>query len=116
MSKVNTAIDMKKLSKNLVESSSSQHAEIKPGGYTTFYGKEGRNYILALTDMDASYPATIEVFDMDWGHLVETVVIEAIQTETTMVKMEKGNGIRVYNQSNAESPGRPCINASLYPA
>jgi P pilus assembly chaperone PapD len=108
--------NMAEISKNLQENISTQHAEIRPDGYTTFTGKEGRNYMLALTNMDDSYTATVEVYDMDWGNLIRTVNIEPFTAESVVVEMGKGNGIRVYNQSNEKSPGRPIVNASCYHA
>lgn len=107
---------MKEIAKDLEQVKGTQNAEIKPGSYTTFLGQEGRNYILSLTDMDGDYPATISVFDMDWGHLVKKVKVEPFTATSVIVKMGKGNGIRVYNESPQPTKGRPAINASLYHA
>jgi len=117
MSEVNSITrNMAEISKNLQENIGTQHAEIRPESYSTFTGKEGRNYMLALTNMDDSYTATVEVFDMDWGNLIRKVTIEPFTAESVVVEMGKGNGIRVYNQSSQQSPGRPIVNASCYHA
>jgi|TARA_B110000037_G_C16976049_1_gene447087 hypothetical protein len=109
-------MEIKKLIKNAFENKGTQSAQIKPNGYTTFYGQEGRNYIVALSNMDGDYPATISVYDMDWGNLIETVTIQPFTGKSIMVTMGKGNGVRVYNQSNEPTSGRPEVNASLYHA
>ncbi|QMV16879.1 hypothetical protein [Vibrio spartinae] len=109
-------LDLAYLSTAEAENVGTQHAEIKPGKYTTFYGKEGRNYIIALTDMDDSYTAVVEIYDMNWGHRVERVSVAPFTGESVMVTMGEGNGVRVYNVSNEQSPGRPTVNASCYHA
>lgn len=109
-------LTMKNVAKSLQESAGKQEARIAPGSYATFYGQEGRNYIVALTDLDGDYPAKVSIYDMDWGNLIKTVDIQPFTGTSVVVQMGKGNGVRIYNESNQPSPGRPVVNASLYHA
>jgi hypothetical protein len=109
-------LKINELAKKSKEFVANQQAEILPGYSTTFYGQEGRSYIVALTDIDGDYPATVSVFDMDYGTLISTVTLEPFTAKSVLVEMGKGNGVRVYNQSNQPTAGRPTVNASLYHA
>jgi hypothetical protein len=109
-------LNIKEVAKKSKVSNAKQLAEILPGCSVTFYGQEGRNYLLALTNIDGDYPAIVSVFDMDYDTLIKTVTIQSFDATSVIVEMGKGNGVRVYNQSNEPTAGRPAVNASLYDA
>lgn len=109
-------LNIKEVAKKSKVSNAKQQVEIMPGYSTTFYGQEGRNYLVALTNIDRDYPAIVSVFDMDYGTLIKTVTIQPFDGSGVIVEMGKGNGVRVYNDSNQPTAGRPAVNASLYDA
>jgi len=100
--------------KSLKEVAGTYTAELAPGCCHTFHGHVGRNYILALTDLDGDYTATVKVWEKDDCD-PEIKTVEPLIGKSMYVKMGN-NGIRVCNVSNEQSPGRPRILASLYHA
>ncbi len=107
-------LSLKEASGIQIELRSIQTVQLAPGQAHTFFAKEGRKYRVVATNIDDSYEAYTTIYDGDWGHLAGKLNLAPFESGSVGVDMAKQNGVRVYNQSNEQSPGRPRISYTLY--
>lgn len=89
---------------------------LSPGEWHTFKAKPGRNYMVAVNNMDDAFTANrVAIYHKERNNHVTNLSVAPLRTETAFAEMTT-RGIRVYNRSEAGAPGRPRVLVSVYSA